>query len=119
MILVFKSTQIRGLQQSVRERLGRRSLGGEVSYSSERRKMMERVEELSVLLSGGSALGAELELFGGEDSNDLSRIVSVLSSPLYRIQPPLIYRGRSGTWRFRKSNLWSTCARVQEVVTMV
>jgi hypothetical protein len=52
MILVFKSTQIRGLQQSVRERLGRRSLGGEVSYSSERRKMMERVEELSILLSG-------------------------------------------------------------------
>jgi hypothetical protein len=51
MILVFKSTQIRGLQQSVRERLDRRSLGGEVSYSSERRKMMERVEELSVLLS--------------------------------------------------------------------
>jgi len=46
-----------GLQQSVRERFGRGSLGvdsrlidGEVSSSSERRKTMERVEELSVLL---------------------------------------------------------------------
>jgi len=56
-IFEFKCTQIRGLQQSVRERFGRGSLGvdfrlidGEVSSSSERRKTMERVEELSVLL---------------------------------------------------------------------
>ena len=58
-IFVFKSTQIRGSQKCVRERFGRGSLGadprlvaGEVSSSSERRKTMERVEELSVLLSG-------------------------------------------------------------------
>jgi hypothetical protein len=58
-IFVFKSTQIMGLQQSLRERFGRGSLSadprlvdGAVSSSSERRKMMERVEELSVHLSG-------------------------------------------------------------------
>jgi len=55
-ISVFRSTQIRGLQQSVRGRFVKGSLGadpwlinGEHFSLSERRKTMERVEELSVL----------------------------------------------------------------------
>jgi hypothetical protein len=44
---------------------------------------------------GCFALDAEREL-NGEDSNDMFRILL----PPLRIQPPLIYRGRSGTWRF-------------------
>ena len=52
---------------------------------------------------GGFALGAELELFD-ENSNDLIGIVL----PLSRIRPPLLYRGRSGTWWFVGVSIWST-----------
>jgi hypothetical protein len=45
----------------------------------ERRKTMERVKELSVLFWGGSALGVELKLLHGEDSN--GQFCFVLSPP--------------------------------------
>jgi hypothetical protein len=69
LILIFKSTQIEGLQQSVRERFGKGSLGadprlvgGEVSSSLERKNTMERGDELSVLLSRWISFWSELEL---------------------------------------------------------
>ena len=68
---------------------------------------MSAVEELSMPLSGCSALRAEQERIS-EEWDDLSWIVlPPLGSDL-----SLIYRDRSGTWRFGGLSLWSTCARV-------
>jgi hypothetical protein len=62
--------------------------------------MTGAVEELSVPSRSGSV----------RNRNDLFGIVL----PLSRIRPPLIFQGRSGTWRFGRMSLWSTCVGVQE-----
>jgi hypothetical protein len=93
MIFVIKSIQNWGLCTTKCKRdFGRGSLGadpnlvgGEVSSLSERRKMMEEGRSSRYSSQGGSALGAEPELFD-EDSNDLFEIVFPSM-----IRPPLIY----------------------------
>jgi hypothetical protein len=89
MILVFKNLKSGVTTEYKREIFDRGLFGadpklvaGEVSPSSERREMMEEGRNSRYSFQGGSALGAELELF---------EIV-----PPSRIRPPLIYRGRSG-----------------------
>jgi hypothetical protein len=66
MFLVFQSTQIEGLQQSVRDLEGdrlvlSRLVGGEVSSSSERKNTMVR-KSSRYSSRGGSALSAQPEL---------------------------------------------------------
>jgi hypothetical protein len=53
--------------------------------------------------------GAEQDWIG-EEWNDLSRILLSLSG----IRPPLISRGRLGTWQFGGMSLLSTCIGFQE-----
>jgi hypothetical protein len=91
MILVFKNLKSVVTTEYKREIFDRGLFGadpklvaGEVSPSSERREMMEEGKSSRYSFQSGSALGAELELFG-EGSNDLFEIVPLLGSdlPLY------------------------------------
>jgi hypothetical protein len=108
MILILKSTQNRGLQQSVRERFGRGSIGADPRY---------HVADEVFLLVGeeeDDGRGEELSLQSSSCSVRTRMIYLESSSLSLRFDLPLyieVGRVHGGLGEF---SLWSMCAGVQE-----